>query len=92
MSSLYRELKEQWEKIHNYLGIILDYKMPAVVRVSMVDYINGIIYEFLEVIGGEVASPAANHLFLVQSDDKALKLPARNRQYISNILWPSYYL
>ncbi len=50
LSSLYGELKEQCGKVHNYLGITLDYKMPGVVRVLMVDYIKGIIKNFPEEI------------------------------------------
>ncbi|KAL7461201.1 hypothetical protein ACHAXS_001624, partial [Conticribra weissflogii] len=75
LSSLYGELKEKRGAVHDYLGITLDYSTPGVVRVSMVDYIKGIIENFPEEIEGDMASPAPNHLFLVRDESLARKLP-----------------
>ncbi len=75
LESLYGNLREQRGKVHDYLGITLDYNTPGVVRVSMVEYIKGLIRDFPEEINGEVTSPAPNHLFLVRDEAEATKLP-----------------
>ena len=38
-------------KLHNYLGIELDYCEELIVRVSMIKYINSILSEFPENVG-----------------------------------------
>ncbi len=43
--------------------------------VSMVEYIKEILKCFPEEVEGEAASPAPNHLFLVQDKSEANKLP-----------------
>lgn len=75
LSSLYRCLKEQRGKVHNYLEITLDYLMAGVVRVSKVNYIKEILKCFPEEVEGEATSPAPNHLFIVRDKSKAVKLP-----------------
>ena len=44
-------------------------------EVSMFQYLDSIIDEFLKLITGKAATPAAEHLFRVRGADKAKYLP-----------------
>jgi hypothetical protein len=52
-------------KIHDYLGMTLDYSEPGVVKINMVDYVKKIIDEMAENMHGTATSPAADHLFKI---------------------------
>ena len=52
-------------KVHDYLGMVLDFSTPGKVKFSMVDYIKEMLDELPEDMAGEAATPAANHLFEV---------------------------
>ena len=49
-------------KIHDYLGMTLDYNINGKVKITMFEYIDKIIEEFPMGLYGEPTSPAANHL------------------------------
>ena len=55
-------------KIHNYLGMVLDYSTPGEVKVNTIKYIKNIVEGFIELISGGAATPAASHLFDVDAD------------------------
>ena len=55
-------------KIHDYLGMDLDYTTKGKVGVSMIKYVNKILEGFSEELGSPAATPAAEHLFQVQND------------------------
>ena len=60
-------------KIHDYLGMTINYSMPGKVTFSMPDYVEGLIHETPdELLSGQANTPAANHLFDV--NDNATKL------------------
>ena len=60
-------------KVHDYLGMTIDYSMPGKVTFSMPDYVEGLIHEMPdELLSGQANTPAANHLFDV--NDNATKL------------------
>ena len=50
-------------KIHDYLGIDLDYSERKKLKVSMIKYIDKIFKDFSEDIVTPAADPAAKHLF-----------------------------
>ena len=50
-------------KVHEYLGMTLDFSKPECVEVSMIKYINEMLDELPSDMNGEAATPAANHLF-----------------------------
>jgi hypothetical protein len=52
-------------KVHDYLGMILDFSPKGQVMVTMMEYIKTIIKNFPEEIVGTKASPAVDHLFTV---------------------------
>jgi hypothetical protein len=62
-------------KIHDYLVMILDFLKEGKVMVNMIKYIKTIIGNFPEEIIATQASPAADHLFTVRDESKAMPLP-----------------
>eukprot|EP00957_Ditylum_brightwellii_P128449 9797053-Ditylum_brightwellii.AAC.1 len=57
-------------KIHDYLGMTLDFLSENKVRISMFDYISKLLTDLPEEFNGEAATPAANHLFEVNDEAK----------------------
>ena len=59
-------------KIHDYLGMVLDFSEVGVVSVSMQKYIEDILAEMPEKMSGTAPTPAANHLFNVSLESPLL--------------------
>ena len=61
-------------KVHDYLGMTLDYSVHGKVRFRMSDYIKDMLTDLPEDMEGLSATPAALHLFEVspESGDRAL--------------------
>ena len=68
------EVKVTRGKIHEYLGIKLDYSVPGQVTVDMVDYIQSMLNSFPEedLKGSKVSTPWGENLFKVQEDSNPL--------------------
>jgi hypothetical protein len=62
-------------KVHDYLGMILDFTMEGCVIINMTEYIKTILDDFPEEITGTKTTPAADHLFQVREEDEARFLP-----------------
>jgi hypothetical protein len=62
-------------KVHDYLGMILDFSMKGKVMVNMIAYIKKIIADFPEEIIAMQTTPAADHLFTIHDSAKAQPLP-----------------
>jgi hypothetical protein len=62
-------------KVHEYLGMDLEFSTPKVLRIGMIKYIKKVLEEFLEDIKSVAATPAAEHLFEVQEDNLEKLLP-----------------
>jgi hypothetical protein len=58
-------------KVHNYLGMMLDFSVPGQVTVTMIDYIKMICMDLPKDMIGKAATPAANHLFRVDDENAA---------------------
>jgi hypothetical protein len=54
-----------WGKVHDYLGMTLDFSEDGKIKITMIDYIKNMLAELPEDMAGEAATPAANHLFEV---------------------------
>jgi hypothetical protein len=77
-------LKEEYEKVgkmticrgkvHDYLGMTLDFTRPGKFIISMEKYLDDMMKDLPDDMNGEVTSPAAEHLF--KTRDNADKLPA----------------
>jgi hypothetical protein len=59
-------------KVHNYLGMTIDYRVDGKVKFTMTDYIQNMLDEIPTDMRGEAATPAANHLFEVNEDGEKL--------------------
>ena len=56
-------------KIHDYLGMVIDYTALGKGKFTMWDFIRGVLDEFLgELMKGASATPAANHLLNINLD------------------------
>ena len=63
------------EKVHDYLGMDLDYTKKGVLRVSMIKYLKKVFDNFLEQITSTSSSPAVDHLFKICEGDAVKVLP-----------------
>ena len=52
-------------KVHNYLGMRIDYTIPGKVKITMIDYIESMLKELTDDMNGTALTPAPNHLFEV---------------------------
>jgi hypothetical protein len=52
-------------KIHDYLGMLLDYSEPGYVKLNMVENVKKILAEMPEDMDGTATSPAAEYLFKI---------------------------
>lgn len=59
-------------KVHEYLGMTLDYSEQGVVKIVMSDYIRSMLSELPGDMDGEAVTPAANHLFETRADAQKL--------------------
>ena len=58
-------------KVHDYLGMDLDFSSDKVAKVGMIKYIRDIENDFPEPLGTPAATPAADHLFKIRDPDEA---------------------
>lgn len=77
-------------KVHDYLGMDLDFSTDVVAKVSMVKYIREIENDFPEKLGTPAALPAADHLFKIR-DPKEAGLLDDDRKRLFITLLPSCY-
>ena len=68
------EVKTTRGKVHDYLGMKLDYSVPGQVKIDMVDYVDTMIEAFPQecLRGSAVASPWNDNLFKVQEKSPLL--------------------
>jgi hypothetical protein len=59
-------------KVHEYLGMTIDFSTKSKVRFSMIDYIRNILDELPPDMNGENSTPAASFLFDVDEDCERL--------------------
>ncbi len=62
-------------KVHDYLGMIMDFLQEGKVMVNMIEYIKSIIADFPEEIVATRTTPAADHLFMVRDESLSKPLP-----------------
>ena len=59
-------------KVHEYLGMTLDYATPGKVKIIMTDYVEKMLADLPADMRGEAATPAADHLFTVNENPEKL--------------------
>ena len=62
-------------KVHNYLGMDLDFSSTKTLKIGMIKYIKKIHDDLLEDLKPAAATPALEHLFTVREDNKDKLLP-----------------
>ena len=62
-------------KVHDYLGMDLDFSTAKTLKIGMIKYIKKIHEDFPEEIKSATATPASEHLFTVRKDNKEKLLP-----------------
>ena len=60
-------------KRHDYLGMWLDYSIPGEVRISMEEYLRGVIDDFPEEITDTPETSAVANLFNVRDEQELLE-------------------
>ena len=75
-----------YRKVHDYLGIDLDYSKGKDVKVSMIKYLSKIHTSFSEKLGASVSDPAADHLFQIQDESKAKFLSEEKAQEFHHVV------
>jgi hypothetical protein len=67
-------------KVHDYLGMDLNYSIDGIAQISMINYTMKIYTDFPEPITTSCATLEANHLFTVRDESKAKFLPEKQAQ------------
>jgi hypothetical protein len=67
-------------KVHDYLGMDLNFATDGIAQVSMIMYTSKILTDFPKPITTSCATPAADHLFTVCNKSKAKCLPEAQAQ------------
>jgi hypothetical protein len=68
-------------KIHDYLGMTLNYSDPGVVEIDMTDYVDKVLEEAPSYMDGTATTPADKNLFEVR--DNIAALPTDNAEFFS---------
>ncbi|GKY97397.1 hypothetical protein MPSEU_000698200 [Mayamaea pseudoterrestris] len=77
-------------KVHDYLGMVLDYTKPGEVAINMVDYVKNILHHAPDDMDGTAATPAASHLF--QISENPVMLSEAKKQIFVTIVMQCLYL
>jgi hypothetical protein len=59
-------------KIHEYLGMTIDYSKKGKVKITMIPYIKSMLDELPPDLASKAATPAASHLFQLNEDAEKL--------------------
>jgi hypothetical protein len=78
-------------KIHDYLGMMLDYTEAGEVKVTMIDYIKMMLQDIQPDMIGKAATPAANHLFSVNTENPK-PLNTEDTEYFVHLVMQLLYL
>ena len=70
LESEYGEMHGSRGKKHDYLGMCLDYSILGEVRISMEEYLRGLLNDFPEEIKETPETPAASNIFNVRYDNE----------------------
>ena len=93
LDDIYPGLKVNHGKIHDYLGMNLDFSEDVNVKVSMIPYLLEILRDFPELLSNIATSPAADHLFKVHPDEEGQLLPEEHaisfHHFIARIIFMS---
>ena len=72
--TIYGNVRVSRGKVHDYLGMNLDFSDKGKLKISMVPFLKKIIEDFPERITGSAATPATDRLFDVRDDSERILL------------------
>jgi hypothetical protein len=72
--------------VHDYVGMALDFTMPGKVQFQMEDYVEELLKDIPSDMDGEASTPAANHLFMVNTGNQAVKLEANTAEFFHHVV------
>jgi hypothetical protein len=71
LKSIYgKDMRVSRGRVHDYLGMTLDFTNKGEVKVTMIDYLKGVINNFPKIITGTATTPATTNLFDVRPEDE----------------------
>ena len=85
------ELTKSYGKLHDYLGMDLDFSEPGVLTISMENYIKTILKDVPRDMIGRARNPAGKHLFKVNMVDP-VKLNDKDSEVFHHITMQLMYL
>jgi hypothetical protein len=75
LKSIYgKDMRVSRGKKHAYLGMDLDYSNDEEVKITMINYLKGILENFPEAIVKRAATPAADHIFTIRPEGECKTL------------------
>jgi hypothetical protein len=77
-------------KVHDYLGMTLDYSEKGRVKIKMLDYVDKMLSDLPDEMDGEAPSPAANHLLTV--NDEQTKVDEKKAQLFHTYVAKTLFL
>jgi hypothetical protein len=81
LASIYPEgLVVHHGKVHNYLGMDLNFANEGVAQISMITYTTKVLTDFPEAITTSCATPAADNLFTIRDEASTKLLPEAQAQ------------
>lgn len=75
LEKIYGKVVVHRGKVHDYLGMDLDFRDEGYLNIGMFKYTNNLIDEFPEELGATANTPASDHLFKVRDEAEAKFLP-----------------
>jgi len=78
-------------KVHEHLGMTLDFSEPGKFKVKMVDYVDSMLESLPDDMGGIAATPAGDHLFEVNNDNPT-KLDEKTAQLFHHLVAKALFL
>ena len=86
------KIKPSRGKVHDYLGMTLDFATEGVVKIKMLDYVSKMLdgFDYPNEIAKEVVSPVLENLYKI--DDKSEKLDAKRAQEFHNMVAKGLFL
>jgi len=79
-------ISKSYGKIHDYLGMTLDYSKSVEMQITMRDYIKLILHDVPDDMEGVAATPAGNHLFKVNKDNPELLIGERKETFVHIVM------
>jgi hypothetical protein len=77
-------------RIHDYLGMTLDYTEKGKVKIKMLDYVTKMLADLPTEMDGKAPTPAANHVFMV--DDNQTKVGKKKAQIFHTYIAKTLFL